>query len=719
MADTTASNDGAQAPPPLCLSASLAQASLQRPVFALWGIGPDGRCECGALNCSAGKHPIHAGGFKNATTVAASLVAEFREHPNANLGLRTGKTSGIVVVDLDYGKLDKDGKIIDGRETLAALIKKHGGDFPENLCMVFTGGGGLHLYFKYPKGFEGLLRNSAGTLGPGTDFRGDGGYVVAPPSRHVSGKLYAWANETEPPDLPKWLFELLCSTAKKSSSKSGKAKTFKEGGRNDALTSHAGRMRHGGLSENVIRAALLELNRETCTPPLSDEEVGKIATSVANYEPGAETDAALKMAEATDGEPWAHLLSKNKEGMPNASTLNVILTLENDKYLRGVFQYNERASSAYVVKQPPWHLPGQKVPRAALDSDIGELATRQAGQWLCHTPLTMAFDAMNVVAHRSPYDPVVDRLESLVWDGKVRLPFWLRDYCGAEDNEHTRLVSTRFPISAAARAYRPGCKADQVLTLEGAQGVGKSTVAQILAMQEDWYTDDLDDLGSVKTAERLQGKWFAEIAELAAMNGRDIEVVKAFISRTADNYRGAYLKVAELHPRRCVFIATTNGGKYLNDPSGARRFWVVKVGLCDTDGLRAVVDQLWAEAVVRYKANEVWYSNREESKVHAEAAEDAQAEDMWATKLEPWLAVRKVVTLEEVAKTVFEIDARDFRKNQMQLSAVMKRAGWVSKQARVHEMKQRIWFAEKTPPTNEELEKFFVKAQGPSLRVVK
>lgn len=155
-------------------------------VFPVHGI-VEGRCTCGKLDCnSPGKHPIHSGGYKAATTDPEKIEAWWQSNPVANIAIATGDISGIAVVDVDNGP----GK--DGDASLARLETQLG-KLPRS-AVVETGGGGRHYYTST---LLGGIKCSAGKLAPSIDIRGDGGYVVAPPSMHISGKTYKWKNQND------------------------------------------------------------------------------------------------------------------------------------------------------------------------------------------------------------------------------------------------------------------------------------------------------------------------------------------------------------------------------------------------------------------------------------------------------------------------------------------------------------------------------------------
>lgn len=222
-----------------------------------------------------------------ATTEENMLVGWWDTNPSANIAIACGKRSGIVVLDVDAAH--------GGHESLTELLLEHGA-LPTT-PMSKTGGGGEHIFFKHP-GIE--IRNSAGKLGRGLDIRGDGGYVIAPPSVHPNGTRYEWEvrpSQVELADMPEWMIELL-----KEKNPPPILKTEDEqivtGERNNYLTQIAGSMRRKGLSEDSIFAALQVHNREKCSPALSDGEVFQIAHSVGRYEPQDEVKVAQPLPSA-------------------------------------------------------------------------------------------------------------------------------------------------------------------------------------------------------------------------------------------------------------------------------------------------------------------------------------------------------------------------------------------------------------------------------------
>jgi hypothetical protein len=249
-------------------------------VFPVHGVH-DGKCTCNVVNCEhPGKHPRTAHGFKDATADIAQIERWWTDWPNANIGLATGEASGVDVLDVDHRAC--------GDESLWELEKQHG-ELPPTVLSL-TGGGGSHVFGCHVKG----LKNQAGEIGEGLDFKTSGGYVILPPSNHISGHSYVWEgahrpNEIELQPFPEWLLALIRSASAQNGNRTSNAKPvgdkIPQRHRNTDLTSLAGSMRRRGMTAEEIYAALAEVNRRRCDPPLAQPEIRKIAESVSRYPP--------------------------------------------------------------------------------------------------------------------------------------------------------------------------------------------------------------------------------------------------------------------------------------------------------------------------------------------------------------------------------------------------------------------------------------------------
>lgn len=210
-------------------------------------------------------------------------------------------------------------------------------------------------------------------------------------------------------------------------------------------------------------------------------------------------------------------------------------------------------------------------------------------------------DAIVSVALDHAFDPVVDYLDSLRWDGEPRLDTWLIDHMGVDDNKLNRAIGRKMLMAAVRRARRPGVKFDYIVVLEGEQGSGRSTALKILAGEENFSDAEIINLWPKERQEMIQGVWIYELAEMAGYDKQDINKFKNFVSQTIDRARPAFGRTRIDRPRRCILVGTTNDEDYLRDYTGNRRYWPVKLPKgwrIDLDEFAAVRDQLWAEAVV-------------------------------------------------------------------------------------------------------------------------
>lgn len=225
------------------------------------------------------KIPVFSGGFNTATTDRFKITNWFTQGPDFNLGVPTGKASGFFVLDIDGP---------EGEATLKKLEDTHG-PLPQT-AEVITGGGGRHVYFKYPT--DGEIRNSAGKLGEGLDVRGDGGYVIVPPSVHKSGRRYEWSVDggKRVVPAPAWLLVLIQQPADQHrAAPVGEwrdiAKGVREGQRNHALARLAGKlMRCRSLDPYMVLELCHAWNESRCAPPLSADEVTQTVNSIAGRE---------------------------------------------------------------------------------------------------------------------------------------------------------------------------------------------------------------------------------------------------------------------------------------------------------------------------------------------------------------------------------------------------------------------------------------------------
>jgi len=316
-------------------------------------------------------------------------------------------------------------------------------------------------------------------------------------------------------------------------------------------------------------------------------------------------------------------------------------------------------------------------------------------------------DAILNAAENNPKHPVREYLASLKWDGKKRISTWLTKYAGVEDTSLHRAYSRMFLIGAVRRVKKPGTKMRSMLILEGPQNIGKSRLFKKLAVEEEWFTDNVkvgDE--SKEVIEITCGKWICETPELSGLSKRDVEHVKAMISRDTDKARKAYDRFPSEVARHFILCGTTNptpGNGYLKDRTGNTRFWGVTVGEMNVDGLtRKVIDQLWAEAVVAEARGEQeephWLNTdelQEEQRKSAEVREEvSEMEQKWIDTFRrterdvfiPSEAMYRVVGLESLKDVLAHY--------KTSLGFAAKRVGWQSGRKRVEGRKEYGYYAE-------------------------
>lgn len=281
---------------------------------------------------------------------------------------------------------------------------------------------------------------------------------------------------------------------------------------------------------------------------------------------------------------------------------NVSVILAYDPLLKGKLKRNSFAERSIILGPLPWNK--DKKERDWTDADDSGLR-HYLEKTYDITGTQKIADGLAVHFTRHSFHPVREYLDGLEWDGSPRIEHLLVEYLGTADTPYHRATIKIHLAAAVARVMRPGFKYDTMLSLTGAQGIGKSTFIRVLARNQ-WFSDSLTTVQGKEAYEQLQGVWLLEIAEMMATKKAEQEAIKLFLSKTEDIYREAYGRRTVRHKRQCVFFATTNDNEFLRDRTGDRRYWPVKCGVQEPtksifDDLPEEVDQIWAEAVDVYK----------------------------------------------------------------------------------------------------------------------
>ena len=387
----------------------------------------------------------------------------------------------------------------------------------------------------------------------------------------------------------------------------------------------------------------------------------------------AESDNIVRLAELQDLTPWLAQCVLGETGKPLAVLANALAAMR--AVMPGVFAYNEMLRVPLLM-QPLEDRP-EPLPRPVTDVDVGVVQERLQHLGLKRLSKDIVHQAVDVRAHERRFHPVKDYLGGLQWDGIARLADLFPNYFGAKVTPYTQAIGPMFLISMVARILEPGCKADHLPVIEGPQGTLKSSACQILG--GDWFSDNLPDVTAGKdVSQHLRGKWLIEVSEMHAMNRTEATLLKAFITRTTERYRPSYGRKEVIEPRQCVFVGTTNRDTYLRDESGGRRFWPVKAGTIDVDALAHDRDQLFAEAVVRFRKGVHWWPDKDFERAHIMPEQASRYEaDAWEENIAAYIESKSKVTVGEVARDALHIETpRIGTADQRRIAAALETLRW-------------------------------------------
>lgn len=352
-------------------------------------------------------------------------------------------------------------------------------------------------------------------------------------------------------------------------------------------------------------------NQEDINISVSDEEHWNKLLDEVSTIPKASSNKINKKRSKIVNKFYVQLKMSEPDKNGNTKLLqsieNACIVLRTDEALAGKIKYNELSYSPFIHGELPW----------TNGDNYREWTNFDDSNLKCYVENTYGLsnmdkimEALNIVTMENRFNPVINYLEQLEWDGESRIENLLSDYLGVEKNEYSETAMRLFMLGAISRAYAPGCKFDYMPVLVGEQGVGKSTFFKVLAGNDAWYNDNFNTVEGDKAAEKLRGMWIVELAELlAAKKAKEVESIKAFLSSTIDSYRAPYNRRTEQRARMCVFAGTTNNTHFMTDKTGNRRYWplivrkskIIKSLFDNPEEVKKEFLQAWAEALYIYK----------------------------------------------------------------------------------------------------------------------
>lgn len=602
-----------------------------------------------------GKRPATINGLSDWFNDPSDARELWTQRPDLNIAIVCGKPSGNLVV-LDFDEDDEKG--VHGFDTLAEWEDEFG-ELPATATAI-TGRGGMHYLYRSDKPYHPSVNRDLGV-----DVRGEGSYIVAPPSIHPNGTAYAWNSGDAPwerdveavdANVDSFIDHIQRNggTGQDDDSQSERfqlPQRIRKGERDDTLYRYGCSLRSRGYADDAIAALVKQANAQNCVKPLSNSEVIRIIKQACKRGPGHDGQGTYRgdtggLGKFGGGEMT---LATNSQGRVLQTTANMIAAIKCDGNLAGHFWYDSIAFTRMVTCPLPWD--EREGERAITDEDYtGLIAYLERSYNL--TTKERIIDACQFVCKENERNPIVEWLDSLIWDGKRRIGTLITSVLGADNNEYNREIERLFMLGAVSRAYDPGCKFDYMPVLVGPQGIGKSRYVSLLAHIPAWYNDNFNTIDGDAAVEKLRGLWIAEMAELlATKKTREVEAIKAFITSTKDIIRPKYARETVQRLRVCVFIGTTNDHDFLTDSTGNRRFLPVECNATECsewlfgDEVEPYIEQMWAEAVHVYKhdrpslvlsrdlalaAQSLQEAHTEEHPVIAMAQK--VADDLWTTK---------------------------------------------------------------------------------------
>lgn len=608
-----------------------------------------------------------------------------------------------------------------GDKPLTRLLKVVGVGEHELLglsAVVRTGSGGYHLYLAAPQLPPNTRLRHKFKEYPGLDFMTQGRYVLAAGVEHPETKQrYRWlATGTALEGVgqaPEPLIRFLSVTTEPTldggsgaavrTDDPGVVSRYREylervtpppeGQINNETFAVAAKGRDLGLTPEIIYTQLLEVYNPRLPVQWDESGLRQLVVNSDRYArdtPGCSLPQSQFKEIKTPvsvGKP-AVRWDRTSSGQLRITMNNCVNFFADPRWgLSECIGFNEFSGRVTILKQLPWH-PQDSLPREWADRDTAGLALHMSKECKFHANTSVLETGLMAASQRFKFHPLRDYLNGLKWDGTQRVETFLIDHAGVIDTKYTRAVSRLFLLQAVYRAMMPGCKADYIVVFESGQGKGKTQLLEVLG--NEWYADIIIDTHSKDTVDAMQGKWIVEMAEMEVTRRAEAAALKAFISRRTDRVRLAYGRHSVNLPRSCVFSGTINPdalGSYLSDDTGNRRFLPLVVRKIHLDKIKAIRDQLFAEAMTMYRAKEqAWVDDPVVEKQIQKEQDDRQAEDSWQSRIQTYLDREKppVVKTEDIWIYALHGSYDRFHiVQQRRISTCLKKAGYERKTRRV------------------------------------
>lgn len=376
-------------------------------------------------------------------------------------------------------------------------------------------------------------------------------------------------------------------------------------------------------------------------------------------------------------------LVTDKQGDFKANALNVNAVLERPDVTRMRLRFDTFRDEIM------WSPYGRSEWQPFLDEHNTELRIRFDRAGFNSVSKDLMRDCVHHVAIKHKFDSAIEWLGKLQWDGKPRVGRFAARYLGCADTRYTEAVSFYLWSALAGRILEPGVQANMVPILVGAQGTRKSSAVLAMAPDPEFFVEV--DLGenAADLARRMRGRMVGELSELQGLRTRQLEAIKAFITRLYEDWVPKYKEFATSYARRIVFVGTSNEDQFLSDETGNRRWLPMRlIRMADPDAIARDRDQLWAEARELYEL--IGVDHRQAETLARDEHDQFRSVDAWEDVVTRWLASEDMdgrfnneapyLRNADIMQGALNITADKMKRaDEMRLGAVMPQLGYERK----------------------------------------
>ncbi|EXI92413.1 MAG: putative P-loop ATPase [Candidatus Accumulibacter sp. BA-94] len=281
-----------------------------------------------------------------------------------------------------------------------------------------------------------------------------------------------------------------------------------------------------------------------------------------------------------------------------------------------------------------------------------------------------------------------------------RIDSFLPSYFSADDTAYARAIGAYTWTALAGRVMEPGCKADMAPILVGEQGIRKSSGVAAMAPAHDFFCEISFTEEEADLARKMRGRLIAEIGELRGLHTRELDHIKAFVSRTHEDWIPKFKEFHTVFPRRLLLIGTTNQEEFLADETGNRRWLPIRVGRVDVEAIARDCLQLWAEGRDRFVLDGVAWSDAE--RLARDQHQAHMITDSWEEIVREWLdqlgadgvknASRRFLRLNDVLRFALNFDTKNItRREELRVGRVLQLIGYERKVVRDGDKLFKAW----------------------------